>query len=100
MGRGDHDRPAGIDDVGDHFLAVGRRRAGRAGVREHVDPDLERVAHVLFGVDVRVHADAVLVRGVGNRLVVLARQARVRLDDVDAGLGEPLDLLRRLRRSW
>ena len=45
-------------------------------VAQHVDAGLERVADVVLGVDVRVDADAVAVRGVDDRLVVVAASGR------------------------
>ena len=92
--RGGHDdRPARVDDVANQLGAVRRRGAGRPGVREDVDAGVERMPHVLLGVDVRDDLEMVLVRGSDDRLVVVEGEPGVRLDDVDAGLGQLLGLL-------
>ena len=76
MRRRDDDRAAGVDDVGDELLAVGRRGAGRADVLQDIDAGVERVPDVLLGVDVGVDLDPVTVRGADDRLVVLERSGR------------------------
>ena len=73
---GDDDRPAGIDDVANQLGAVRRRRAGRSDVLQDVDAGLERMPHVLLGVDVRVDLQPMPVRDVDDRLVVLAASGR------------------------
>ena len=65
---------------------------------QHVDTRLERVPNVLFRIHVRMHAQAVFVRRFDDRLVIVEGQACVRLDLIDAGVREPLHLLRRLLR--
>ena len=80
MRRRDDDGTAGVHDVLNHPLAVGRRRARRADVRQDVDAVFERVANILLGVHVRVHSDPVFVRRIGNGLVVCRRQLDVRFD--------------------
>ena len=98
MRRGDDNRSSCVDDLGDQVLAVGRRRAGRSDVLQHVDARLEGVADVALGVDVREYPNAVFVRGADDRFVVVERQPCVRLDVIDAGDSELLGLLRRFFR--
>ena len=50
-------------------------------MRQDVDARLERVSHVALGIHVRKDSQAMFVGRVGDRLVVLQREARVRLID-------------------
>ena len=71
MGGGDDDRAPGVDDVANQLGRVGRRRAGRSDVLQDIDARLERIANILFGIDVRVHLDLMPARHRDDRFVIL-----------------------------
>ena len=84
---GDHDGSPAHHDVAEQFRRIGRRPR-RAGVGQDVHAALERIAHILRRVDVRVHLEAMTVRHLDDGPIVLEDQPRVGLDHVHPGAGE------------